>query len=115
MLTIVYKVYTHYPMTDQKQRKFEPSYSQRLVSHIEAAKQKTYTLADIQRLVKEFGTQEYEARKKTANVFRRGKYQGRTVEDVATFDRNYLEWTFKQSWMDNQKMLKEHIEKALSA
>ena len=101
-------------MTDEKKQVYPPSYSQRLFSHIEAAKQETYTLSDIQNLIKEFGLMEYEKRKATADVLQRGKYAGRKVSDVASFDLQYLAWMVKQPWLDNQNMLKEHILKALA-
>jgi len=108
---------THTMTNDEKHQPIvqpKPSYSERLLTHIEATKQETYSFADIKRLFKEFGTIQYEEMKKTANVFRRGKYKDRTVQDVLTFDRPYLEWLVKQSWMDNQKLLKVCIINALA-
>jgi len=100
--------------TDQKKQTFPPTYNQRLVSHIGAANQETYTLADIQRMVKEFGKAEYEKRKATANVISFGKYKGRKVEDVVGFDRDYLSWLVKQPFMERRDLLKELVVKALA-
>lgn len=101
-------------MTDEKNQTYPPTYSQRLFSHIEAAKQETYTLSDIQALIKEFGMAEYEKRKATADIISFGKYKDRKVSDVASFDLQYLAWMAKQPFMDNKKMLMEHIQKALA-
>jgi uncharacterized protein (DUF3820 family) len=40
-----------------------------------------------------------------------GKYKGKTLEEIATFDVGYLQWAVKQSWMFDD--LKTEIKKIL--
>ena len=80
-------------MSDQK-TEIKLSYGTRLFDHIVATGKSDFNLADIKTLIKEYGQQEFKKRQILfpKGVLPLGKYKGRKISEVETFDPKYLEW-----------------------
>lgn len=93
----------------------QPSYTDRLISYIESSGVSSDIVNSCVALIKSFRQQvaeDYKARqteqKQDTNprVMNYGKYKGRTIDDVAVFDKPYLVWISRQSFMSKNT---EHL------
>ena len=92
-----------------------PSYTDRLISYIESSGVSSDIASASVALIKSFRQQvadEYKTKqteKKTETDPRRmtyGKYNGRTIDEILVFDKPYLVWISRQSFMENRP---EHL------
>ena len=87
------------------------SYSKRLFNYIKEANLKTYTINEIELFINDFSKMEYDKKREKTNEMPFGKYKYRKVKDVASFDKQYLNWLRKQDMLDNWTELKQEIDK----
>lgn len=74
-------------------------------------------MPDAQRLMdvfNEFKESEKQAKLLVADVIPFGKHKGHTVDDVNTYDSNYLVWLGKQSFMTAYPLLLEQVKNAIN-
>jgi hypothetical protein len=84
-----------------------PSYTDRLIAYIESSGVSSDIVNSSVALIRSFRHQvaeDYKAKqpeKKDSNprLMNYGKYKGRTIDDVAVFDKPYLVWISRQSSM----------------
>jgi len=89
------------------------TYTQKLIQAFREDAKDTYEIKDIEDLVNEFSNKQYELKKANSEVITFGKYKFRTVADVAVFDKPYLVWVLKQSFLENYVELKAKMTLAL--
>ena len=87
----------------------KPSYTDRLSKHIGDGYEGNLELQQISSLIKSFLEDEMEKQKLLTKLMPFGKYKNKLVEDVAKFDKQYLDWLLKQSMMDRFDALKAEI------
>ena len=92
-------------------QKFPKSYGQRLADHFAESGSQSFSLPEVQSLIKAFGQLEFKKRQATADVFTFGKYRGKKVSAVAPFDLQYLVWLYKQPMLDDKPALKAEMKK----
>jgi uncharacterized protein (DUF3820 family) len=88
----------------------KPSYTDRLLKALEALD----NYDEIKKLVNDFRAEEAklydeEKEKTPKDIIPFGKYKGKTVSEIAQFDRKYLEWVVKQEWFDKFTDLKKLV------
>ena len=81
-----------------------------LIQAFKDTKKDTFTLSDVEGVLKEYKTQRNEAR---AKVFMFGKYKGKQIMDVAALDPGYLKWLKQQSWYEKWAIIHPTVDKGL--
>jgi uncharacterized protein (DUF3820 family) len=93
-----------------------PSYTDRLIDYVQNSGVSSDIVSASIALIRSFRQQvadEYKIKqteKKTETDPRRmtyGKYNGRTIDEIAVFDKPYLVWISKQSFMESRP---EHLQ-----
>tara|TARA_R110000868_G_scaffold65714_4_gene196223 strand:+ start:139 stop:462 length:324 start_codon:yes stop_codon:yes gene_type:complete len=97
-------------MTDQK---YPPSYSQRLSDFIGDSKKETLTVPEVHQLIRDFCALEYKKIKEKSDVIPFGKYRGRSVKVLCSFDRQYVKWLLDKQKLDNYPVIKRDVHKYL--
>ena len=75
------------------------SYTDRLLEYLES-KQDNFTIDEIREYLNGFRELEQQKKAERADIVPVGKYKFKKVKDVANFDKQYLQWMLKQSWID---------------
>ena len=83
-------------MTDNQQ---PVSYTDRLLEYLES-KQSDFTIDELRDYLNGFRELEQKKKQERADIVPVGKYRYKKVKDVANFDKQYLQWMLKQSWID---------------
>jgi hypothetical protein len=83
------------PINDQQ----PTSYTDRLLEYLES-KQDHFTIDELREYLNGFKQQEYEKKLERADIVPVGKYRYKKVKEVAAFDKQYIQWMLKQSWID---------------
>ncbi len=83
-------------MTDNQQ---PLSYTDRLLEYLES-KQDNFTIDELRDYMGGFRELEQQKKAERADIVPVGKYKYKKVKDVANFDKQYLQWMLKQSWID---------------
>lgn len=97
-------------MTDTEQ---PLTYTQKLINQFEGDK-KSFNFKEISKIITDFSKSEYEKKKAIFKEMPFGKYKYKKVEDIAKFDKQYLEWLVKQDMLNNYTELKKEIERNLN-
>lgn len=84
-------------MTDNQQP--VTSYTDRLLEYLES-KQSDFTIDELREYLNGFRELEQKKKQERADIVPVGKYRYKKVKDVANFDKQYLQWMLKQSWID---------------
>lgn len=80
--------------TDVKQ-----SYTMRMCSEFSNDTKIMYSGAQVVEMITAFSANEFNKKKSDCGKIPFGKFKGRTVKDVASFDRQYLSWLIQQPMM----------------
>ena len=75
------------------------SYTDRLLEYLES-KQDHFTIDELRDYLNGFRELERQKKAERADIVPVGKYRYKRVSDVAAFDKQYLQWMLKQSWID---------------
>ena len=75
------------------------SYTDRLLDFLDG-KGDEFTLDELRTLVNEFKDIEQKKKTERSDIVPVGRYKYKAVNDVANFDKQYLQWMLKQSWID---------------
>lgn len=92
-------------MTDQH----PTTYTDRQIDFIYRAESESFSKDEIVDLIKEFSESEYEKRRADLSKMPFGKFKGKTIKSIATFDKQYLQWLVKQTVMEKWSDLREEI------
>ena len=82
-------------MTDNQQ---PVSYTDRLLEYLES-KGEEFTIVELREYFNEFKEQEQKKKQERSDIVPVGKYRYKPVKDVAAFDKGYLQWVLRQSWI----------------
>lgn len=80
------------------------TYIDGLLKVFKTAEQDSFTLQEIQKIAKSYELKKYRERVSDSQKFTFGKYKGRLIKDVISFDKNYC------SWLSKQKQIMERFE-----
>ena len=75
------------------------SYTDRLVDFLDG-KGDSFTIDELRTLINEFKDIEQKKKQERIDIVPVGKYKYKKVKEVANFDREYLRWMLRQSWID---------------
>ena len=93
-------------MPDQKH---QPSYSERLSVYFAELNKESFTVAEIQESIKDFCKLEYKKIKERSDIIPFGKYKGKSVKLLCTFDRQYVDWLLDKQKLDNYPVIKRDV------
>lgn len=106
---IIPKIYQLPMTTDQR----PATYTERLVQYFEQQGDK-FTISDVRKIIKDFNEAEYKKRREKSDEMPFGKYKYKKVVEVAKFDKQYLQWIYRQEMLNKYEELKREIEKHIS-
>lgn len=103
-----------YNMTEETKQ--ELSYTDQLILKLEAMN--FDNIDSIKQCVNDFRGEQAEKFKKEkedrpADIIPFGKYKGKKVDEVAKFDKKYLQWVYKQEWFNKFDDLKPLVQKLI--
>lgn len=87
------------------------SYMDRLIQEFTNSKKTSFKTNEIVKMIEDFRTEQNNIKKEKIDILPIGKYKYKKIVDVAKFDRPYLQWMSKQSWMENYPNTKSEISK----
>ena len=85
-------------MTTNNNEQPVTSYTDRLLEYLES-KQDSFTIDELRDYLNGFRELEQKKRQERSDIVPVGRYKYKKVADVAKFDRQYLEWMLRQSWI----------------
>lgn len=103
------KIYQPPMTTDQR----PATYTERLIQYFEE-QGNNFSISDVRKIVKDFNDAEYKRRREKTDEMPFGKYKYKKVVEVAKFDKQYLQWIYRQEMLNKYEELKREIEKHIS-
>ena len=85
-------------MTDNKVLT-KKSFTDRIVSEFKNLDQESFTTDEIETIIKDFSRMNYEAKKNNTEFLPFGKYKYKPIKEVFNFDKKYMVWLSKQSYI----------------
>ena len=93
-------------------KKFPPSKTDKLIALLGSEDESDmFTVFQIREIYKDHFKKEYEKSLTAREIIPFGKYKGRKVLDVASFDKDYLRWLFRQTYVKKYVALYEELTK----
>lgn len=85
-----------------------------MLEHFNNTGKDVFNLKDISELIEEFSQRHQEMKKAISDKITFGKYKGKTIQQLLHFDKQYLTWLVKQTFMDEYSALRDNIRTALN-
>ena len=102
-----------------EKKKFLPSKTDKMMELFKSTDGKVndeevFTVEQIREIIKTHFKSEYAKSLTAKKIIPFGKYKGRNVSDVAGFDKDYLRWLYRQSYVQKYTGLSSELSKLFS-